>query len=89
MRWKSTPCHVGGTLSVCESLTNNRTDGETFLRNGYNRPADQRPATDGPKETTLRKPHDLCKLIWWEFIGLFRLKVAPVAENLALRHVLR
>jgi hypothetical protein len=24
-------------------------------------------------------------LIWWEFIGLFRLKVALVAENLALR----
>lgn len=28
---------------------------------------------------------DLCKLIWWAFIGLFRLRVALVAENLALR----
>src|SRR5262245_17020535 len=28
---------------------------------------------------------DLCKLIWWALIGLFRLRVALVAENLALR----
>src|SRR5258708_11258282 len=28
---------------------------------------------------------DLCKLIWWAFIGLFRLRVALVAETLALR----
>jgi hypothetical protein len=28
---------------------------------------------------------DLCKLIWWAFIGLFRLRIALVAENLALR----
>jgi hypothetical protein len=28
---------------------------------------------------------DICKLIWWAFIGLFRFKVALVAENLALR----
>jgi NAD(P)-dependent dehydrogenase (short-subunit alcohol dehydrogenase family) len=28
---------------------------------------------------------DLCKLIWWAFIGLFRLRVALVAENLVLR----
>src|SRR5262245_3048282 len=27
----------------------------------------------------------LCKLIWWALIGLFRLRVALVAENLALR----
>jgi transposase InsO family protein len=28
---------------------------------------------------------DLCKLIWWAFFGLFRLRVVLVAENLALR----
>jgi hypothetical protein len=28
---------------------------------------------------------DLCRLIWWAFIGLFRLRVAIVAETLALR----
>jgi hypothetical protein len=28
---------------------------------------------------------DICTLIWWAFIGLFRFKVALVAENLALR----
>ena len=28
---------------------------------------------------------DLCKLIWWAFIGLFRSRIALVAENLALR----
>jgi hypothetical protein len=27
----------------------------------------------------------LCKLIWWAFIGISRLRVALVAENLALR----
>jgi len=27
----------------------------------------------------------ICKLIWWAFIGLIRLRVALVAENLALR----
>jgi hypothetical protein len=54
-----------------------------------------------PAPSASRKPHraskcrqhgrccrpmwDLCKLIWWAFIGLFRLRVALVAENLALR----
>jgi hypothetical protein len=28
---------------------------------------------------------DICKLIWWVFIGLFQLRVALVAGNLALR----
>ena len=28
---------------------------------------------------------NLCNLIWWAFIGLFRLRVALLAENLALR----
>src|SRR5262245_20824224 len=28
---------------------------------------------------------DLCRLMWWALLGLFRLRVALVAENLALR----